>query len=524
MQKFEVREISCWYCGKRGHVKRNCWFLEKAKRQPKDEDTDSVIEDFLANLDLVESKILQEKVKTKCHVHWWDGWKKEETSAEEKEGLKYSLLEDFLDSTEEEDAEEEDAECGRTTVDYPFWIKKPDCGYPGFQIICKKDEDTGKMPPFLPALVTNNTHRKLRTAYYKIWEIDYSGYMVINSISLRASSCPEREEADAFVSFKLPPDGLFTISVSNMFVVAGCYLSDIDKCRPSNDTSGGSLNECVEPSNGGVCHNLAGSVSSFVAINLVVSVWVRRLKKRNLKLVEAKYFQQLQQYIASTVGRESVTMFSDEELEKASDNYSNEMVLGKVASELYSKAFYGMGCCLPWVSRLQIAMETAEALVYLHFGASRPIFHRDVKSSNIILNETFSPKVADFGISRLISASNNTHVTTNNIMGTKGYLDPEYFQTYQLTDKSDVYSFGVVLVELITGLEPLSVERSSDEWSLSTLFLNRINHNRLREILDRKVLEEETIQQMEATGRLARECLHSERRKRSSMKEVAEEL
>ncbi|GLJ24115.1 hypothetical protein SUGI_0459950 [Cryptomeria japonica] len=385
-------------------------------------------------------------------------------------------------------------QCGRTTVDYPFWIKKPDCGYPGFQIICKKDEDTGKMPPFLPALVTNNTHRKLRTAYYKIWEIDYSGYMVINSISLRASSCPEREEADAFVSFKLPPDGLFTISG-----YTGHGFTNGSRCEAESS-------DATLPA-------IAGSVSSFVAINLVVSVWVRRLKKRNLKLVEAKYFQQLQQYIASTVGRESVTMFSDEELEKASDNYSNEMVLGKVASELYSKAFYGM-----------IAMETAEALVYLHFGASRPIFHRDVKSSNIILNETFSPKVADFGISRLISASNNTHVTTNNIMGTKGYLDPEYFQTYQLTDKSDVYSFGVVLVELITGLEPLSVERSSDEWSLSTLFLNRINHNRLREILDRKVLEEETIQQMEATGRLARECLHSERRKRSSMKEVAEEL
>ncbi|XP_059076328.1 wall-associated receptor kinase-like 2 [Cryptomeria japonica] len=160
--------------------------------------------------------------------------------------------------------------------------------------------------------------------------------------------------------------------------------------------------------------------------------------------------------------------------------------------------------CLPWASRLQIAIETAEALAYLHSGASQPIFHH-------------------FGISRLISASNNTHLTTN-IMGTRGYLDTEYFQTYQLTDKSDVYSFGVVLVELITGLEPLSAERMSEEWSLSYLFLARINHNRLSEILDSKILLDENLQQMEDIGKLARECLHLERRKRPSMKEVVEEL
>ncbi|GLJ24088.1 hypothetical protein SUGI_0459380 [Cryptomeria japonica] len=139
------------------------------------------------------------------------------------------------------------------------------------------------------------------------------------------------------------------------------------------------------------------------------------------------------------------------------------------------------------------------------------------------MRHLFSPKVADFGISRLISASNNTHLTTN-IMGTRGYLDTEYFQTYQLTDKSDVYSFGVVLVELITGLEPLSAERMSEEWSLSYLFLARINHNRLSEILDSKILLDENLQQMEDIGKLARECLHLERRKRPSMKEVVEEL
>ncbi|GLJ24108.1 hypothetical protein SUGI_0459860 [Cryptomeria japonica] len=404
------------------------------------------------------------------------------------------------------------------------------------------------------------------------------------------------------------------------------YTNGTD-CIDINECSLKRSNMCVRPEGGGICSNfpgsyncscaegykgdgfqkgtgcvstssnrvvfraIAGSVSSFVVVSLAASLLVWWLKKRHLKLVEARYFQQLQQYIASRVGRESLRMFSAKELARASDNYSNEMVLGSggfgtvfkgilldgtlVAIKKSKQAFNLedghdllnevtilsqinhrnivklLGCCiqtkfpllvsefipngtlfehlhskegfLPWATRLQIAIETAEALAYLHSGASQPIFHRDVKSSNILLNETFSPKVADFGISRLISDSNDTHLTTN-IMGTRGYLDPEYFQTYQLTDKSDVYSFGVVLVELITGLQPLSAERISEEWSLSNLFLNKINHNCLSAILDSKVLGEENLQQMEDIGRLARECLYLERRKRPSMKEVVEEL
>lgn len=85
MQNFEVGKTSCWYCGKQGHIKRNCWSFKKVERQLKDEDTDSIIKEFLANLDSVESKIVQVKAKTKCHAHWWDGWKNEEKSVEEEE-------------------------------------------------------------------------------------------------------------------------------------------------------------------------------------------------------------------------------------------------------------------------------------------------------------------------------------------------------------------------------------------------------------------------------------------------------
>ncbi|KAF3772197.1 putative leucine-rich repeat receptor-like protein kinase [Nymphaea thermarum] len=103
-----------------------------------------------------------------------------------------------------------------------------------------------------------------------------------------------------------------------------------------------------------------------------------------------------------------------------------------------------------WKQRLNIALSSAIGLEYLHSGCRPPVIHRDVKTSNILLNEISEAKIADFGLSKICATEDNTHMTTT-VAGTPGYVDPEYYNTNKLTEKSDVYSFGVVLLELITG-------------------------------------------------------------------------
>ncbi|CAI0555198.1 unnamed protein product [Linum tenue] len=179
---------------------------------------------------------------------------------------------------------------------------------------------------------------------------------------------------------------------------------------------------------------------------------------------------------------------------------------------------------LSWEDRFRIVGEVAGAVAYMHSAASFPIFHRDIKSSNILLDAKLSAKVSDFGTSRSVP-DDKTHLTTV-VQGTFGYLDPEYFHTSQFTEKSDVYSFGVVLVELMTGQKPISFTRGEEERSLVAHFISSTKENKdgLSKILDPVVSREAREEDVEAIAELAVRCLRLNGKKRPTMREVAMEL
>ncbi|XP_076902106.1 LEAF RUST 10 DISEASE-RESISTANCE LOCUS RECEPTOR-LIKE PROTEIN KINASE-like 1.1 [Bidens hawaiensis] len=177
---------------------------------------------------------------------------------------------------------------------------------------------------------------------------------------------------------------------------------------------------------------------------------------------------------------------------------------------------------LTWPIRMNIAIETASALVYLH---ASEIIHRDVKTSNILLDHNFCVKVADFGLSRLIS-NNVTHVSTAP-QGTPGYVDPQYHQRYQLTEKSDVYSFGVVLIELISSMVPVYLSRSQDEVSLANLALNKIQRHEIDKLVDPVLVSDgnpEIMNMITLAAELGFRCLQYDSDMRPTMKEVLDVL
>ncbi|KAG7015985.1 Wall-associated receptor kinase-like 20 [Cucurbita argyrosperma subsp. argyrosperma] len=180
---------------------------------------------------------------------------------------------------------------------------------------------------------------------------------------------------------------------------------------------------------------------------------------------------------------------------------------------------------LTWEQRLQIAQSTAEGLAYLHFSAVPPIYHRDVKSSNILLDNKLNSKVSDFGLSRL-AETDLSHISTC-AQGTLGYLDPEYYRNYQLTDKSDVYSFGVVLLELLTSQKAIDFNREPDDVNLAVYVQRMVEEEKLVDVIDPRLKKGATdmeVDTMKALGFLAVGCLEERRQNRPSMKEVVEEI
>ncbi|KAI3834385.1 hypothetical protein MKX03_018825 [Papaver bracteatum] len=409
--------------------------------------------------------------------------------------------------------------------------------------------------------------------------------------------------------------------VGNPYLSPGCQ--DVNECEDQDN------NPCV-----GTCTNTMGSYScpcpedswgdgkkhgtgctrknkefpivkvtlgiGFGFISLVAAILIYlHMKRRNLNKVKKKKFQQnggllLKQKISSYEGSvEATKIFTAEELELATKNYSDKLILGrggfgtvykgtlldgrivaikksKIVDKAQIEQFINeiviltqvnhrnvvkvLGCCLEaevpllvyeyvsngtlfehihnkktgepflsWKVRLRIATESAGALAYLHSAASVPIIHRDIKSANILLDDNFTAKIADFGASRLNSLD-QTQIDTL-VQGTLGYLDPEYFSTNLLTNKSDVYSFGVVLLELLTGEKPLSFTRPEEQRSLASYFIYTMERNDLFRVIEPRIAANEGNQeQVIAVAELAMRCLNLRGGERPTMKEVVAEL
>ena len=331
---------------------------------------------------------------------------------------------------------------------------------------------------------------------------------------------------------------------------------------------------------------------------VICAWWLYKVLKRRKKIkYKKKCFNRnggllLEQQLFSSKGNVDKTkLFTSKELEKATDRYNENRVIGqggqgtvykgmlmdgrivavkklKIMNDSKLEQFINevvilcqinhrnvvklLGCCLEtevpllvyefipngtlfehihgqneefpitWEMRLRIATEVARALSYLHSAASIPIYHRDIKSTNILLDDKYRAKVADFGTSKFFSID-QTHLTTQ-VQGTFGYLDPEYFQSSQFTEKSDVYSFGVVLIELLTGKKPILSTRSEERKSLALYFKISMKEDHLSDLLDARVVKEGMEEDINEIAFLARRCINLNGKKRPTMMEVAMEL
>uniref|UniRef100_A0A3N7G7C6 non-specific serine/threonine protein kinase n=1 Tax=Populus trichocarpa TaxID=3694 RepID=A0A3N7G7C6_POPTR len=183
------------------------------------------------------------------------------------------------------------------------------------------------------------------------------------------------------------------------------------------------------------------------------------------------------------------------------------------------------GIRLDWVRRLKVALGAARGLAYLHELANPPIIHRDIKLSNILLDERLNTKVADFGLSKPMGDSETGHLThvTTQVKGTMGYMDPEYYMTQQLTEKSDVYSFGVVMLELLTGRRPIEKGKYVVREVKTALDRAKYLYN-LGELLDSSIGLDTTLKGLDKFVDVALKCVEENESDRPTMGEVVKEI
>uniref|UniRef100_A0A0E0NLN6 non-specific serine/threonine protein kinase n=1 Tax=Oryza rufipogon TaxID=4529 RepID=A0A0E0NLN6_ORYRU len=173
---------------------------------------------------------------------------------------------------------------------------------------------------------------------------------------------------------------------------------------------------------------------------------------------------------------------------------------------------------LDWEARLRIALGAAQGLAYLHHDCNPRIIHRDVKSKNILLDKDYEAHLADFGIAKSLCTS-KTHTSTY-VMGTIGYIDPEYARTSRLNEKSDVYSYGIVLLELLTGKKPVD-----NECNLHHLILSKAADNTVMEMVDPDIADTcKDLGEVKKVFQLALLCSKRQPSDRPTMHEVVRVL
>lgn len=177
---------------------------------------------------------------------------------------------------------------------------------------------------------------------------------------------------------------------------------------------------------------------------------------------------------------------------------------------------------LTWEARMKVLLGTAKALAYLHEAIEPKVVHRDIKSSNILIDEDFNSKVSDFGLAKLLGAG-KSHVTTR-VMGTFGYVAPEYANTGLLNEKSDVYSFGVLLLEAITGRDPVDYSRQPQEVNLVDWLKMMVGSRRSEEVVDPNIEMKPSTRALKRALLTALRCVDPDAEKRPKMSQVVRML
>ncbi|KAI7740496.1 hypothetical protein M8C21_030454 [Ambrosia artemisiifolia] len=173
---------------------------------------------------------------------------------------------------------------------------------------------------------------------------------------------------------------------------------------------------------------------------------------------------------------------------------------------------------LTWEIRMNIVLGTAKGLTYLHEGLEPKVVHRDIKSSNILLDRQWHPKVSDFGLAKLLG-SEKSYVTTR-VMGTFGYVAPEYASTGMLNERSDVYSFGILIMEIISGRNPVDYSRPPEEVNLVDWLKTMVTNRNAEGVLDPKLPEKPSSRALKRALLVALRCVDPSAQKRPKMGHV----